>query len=459
MKPAQSHHVVRLKLLLPACLLLATCGSYVTGLDGSFQCDELRRPRSFTSNHLSKSKSRLPLPLPSSARTLHLRGGEGASNKSKSESAPNTRKRRSSGDALTQEDTTSFRHRLLKRARSASESVTSLVAQGKSLLSQHSKRISQPLRNGFQHLNGLPTEVYELIASKVPRKVLLPLAVAFFASFLFVLARVAQMYGLMKHISVLTHELMKMTTPQSLVKLLKYLQRLATNFLVSLLASLRNPALLLKKMDAMLHKLQDVVWRIILELYDSGHLLLAKFVSFLVSFRDLMISYPRHLGLFAYSATMAMITAQGRWKTVQMVSYLLEQHFPSLLSWPAAQDLMARMRWWSWCAQRWLLGGRNSLRPDRLYSEMLAQNLVRAAAMPMQLVNAAIVYLRREVPRASRSLPSPMLVKSYRKAQKMSGLPKKLFAPYLTAGLLYVSLMAYVSNVPSIMEPLRKLIS
>eukprot|EP00960_Hanusia_phi_P004474 130591-Hanusia_phi.AAC.1 len=73
---------------------------------------------------------------------------------------------------------------------------------------------------------------------------------------------------------------------------------------------------------------------------------------------------------------------------------------------------------------------------------MLAQNLVRAAAMPMQLVNAAIVYLRREVPRgatllcpclspfssyatslppASRSLPSPMLVKSYRKAQKMSG--------------------------------------
>ncbi|EKX34345.1 hypothetical protein GUITHDRAFT_166251 [Guillardia theta CCMP2712] len=243
------------------------------------------------------------LPLP---RNLCLRGGVAASNKSKAEGPAQTRKRR------------------------------------RSLLYERSTQISQPLRKGFQHLNGLPAELYELISSRVPHKV----------------------YGLMKKISVFAEELMKMSTPQSLYKLLKYVQRLAVSFLRFLSTSVRNPALLLKRIDAMLHKLQDAVWRIILELYDSGNLLIAKFVSFLVAFRDLMVSYPRHLGLFAYSTTMAMITAQGRWKTVQ------------------------------------------------LYSELLAQNLVKAAAMPMQLVNAAILYLRREVPRGSPPTPFSPLTSS-----------------------------------------------
>uniref|UniRef100_A0A7S4KLJ8 Transmembrane protein n=1 Tax=Guillardia theta TaxID=55529 RepID=A0A7S4KLJ8_GUITH len=446
------------RFLLPSLLIVMFCCS-VTGLDGSLHAHRLRRLNSLPPTPLVRSIDLLSSPVLPLPRNLCLRGGVAASNKSKAEGPAQTRKRRASGEPSAAEEATSFSQRLLKRARSASESVTSLVSHGRSLLYERSTQISQPLRKGFQHLNGLPAELYELISSRVPHKFLLPLTVAFFASFFIVLARVAQVYGLMKKISVFAEELMKMSTPQSLYKLLKYVQRLAVSFLRFLSTSVRNPALLLKRIDAMLHKLQDAVWRIILELYDSGNLLIAKFVSFLVAFRDLMVSYPRHLGLFAYSTTMAMITAQGRWKTVQMISYMLEQYFPSLLSWPAAKDLMVRMQWWSWCAQRWLLGGRNSLRPDRLYSELLAQNLVKAAAMPMQLVNAAILYLRREVPRASRSLPSPMLLKSYRKAQKMSGIPKKLFAPYLTAGLLYVSLMAYVSNVPSVMEPLKNLFS
>ena len=92
--------------------------------------------------------------------------------------------------------------------------------------------------------------------------------------------------------------------------------------------------------------------------------------------------------MLVYSLLMALITSQGRWQALQVISYYL---VPTSLSWtgvgafPTADDLRAKFEWWKYCAVRRLTGASFSLRnPKMVYAELMLQNLCKAAALPME---------------------------------------------------------------------------
>lgn len=179
--------------------------------------------------------------------------------------------------------------------------------------------------------------------------------------------------------------------------------------------------------------------------------LLIQLQGLLLSVHKVLTRSPRQAAVLVYSVVMALLSAQGRWRSVQLVSYLVDQMSLGPLNLPSIAELKVKFEWWKYCAVQAASGGSfHIMRPQMVYVELLMQNLYKAASLPVAVATQALVVLHQRVGgKPSAAVGGAAVMKSLEGIARYAKMPALTSRGGVGSAVCVALVMAAMSTVTS----------